>query len=167
MNSRFAFAPVAALALATGLVVTGCADADSSAQRRVFTLRQASPELTQVDANDAGDLGDELVFSAPLTREGRPFGAVLGVLSNVGSDRQGRIAIAEERLAAVVFDLPAGTISVLSLSYYDLGQREMTAGRPVVRAIVGGTGRYIGARGEVRTLRRPDGTYQHILTLLD
>ena len=58
-------------------------------------------------------------------------------------------------------------VSVFSLSYYDPGQREMKTSRPVVRAVVGGTGDYIGARGEVRTEHLPDGTYEHVFTLLD
>jgi hypothetical protein len=33
-------------------------------------------------------------------------------------------------------------------------------------AVVGGTGKYIGARGQMVTTRRDDGTYRHVLTLL-
>ena len=44
---------------------------------------------------------------------------------------------------------------------------EMVPGEPQVRAITGGTGTFIGARGEISTVRNEDGTYVHVLTLLN
>ena len=43
----------------------------------------------------------------------------------------------------------------------------MTIDLPQVRAVVGGTGHYIGARGQMLTTRRGQGHYEHNITLID
>jgi len=43
----------------------------------------------------------------------------------------------------------------------------MAQDAPQLRAVVGGTGRFIGARGQVLTTRRDAGHYEHSFTLLD
>jgi len=43
---------------------------------------------------------------------------------------------------------------------------EFEAGQPVVRAILGGTGKYIGARGQLASTRNADGSYTQTFTLL-
>ena len=59
----------------------------------------------------------------------------------------------QERLLIAVFDLPQGQISVLGVSDYREGDLLLPAGEPVTRAIVGGTGAYVGVDGEVTTVR--------------
>ena len=44
---------------------------------------------------------------------------------------------------------------------------EMAHGNEQVRAVIGGTGTFIGARGEVVTVRHEGGTYDHHFVLLD
>jgi hypothetical protein len=43
---------------------------------------------------------------------------------------------------------------------------EFDAGQPVVRAILGGTGKYMGARGQLTSTRNADGSYTQVFTLL-
>jgi hypothetical protein len=43
----------------------------------------------------------------------------------------------------------------------------MTSGVPRLRAVIGGTGRFIGARGQMSTLRKDTGHYLHTITLVD
>ena len=38
---------------------------------------------------------------------------------------------------------------------------------PQVRAVIGGTGKYIGASGQVTTIRNQNGSYVHTVELLD
>ena len=38
---------------------------------------------------------------------------------------------------------------------------------PQVRAVIGGTGDYMGARGQLTTTRNEDGTYEHLIELMD
>jgi hypothetical protein len=37
---------------------------------------------------------------------------------------------------------------------------------PIVRAILGGTGKYMGARGQLASTRNADGSYTQVFTLL-
>jgi len=43
---------------------------------------------------------------------------------------------------------------------------EFDAGQPVVRAILGGTGKYMAARGQLTSTRNADGSYTQVFTLL-
>jgi len=43
---------------------------------------------------------------------------------------------------------------------------EFDPGQPVVRAILGGTGKYMGARGQLASTRNADGSYTQVFTLL-
>ena len=43
---------------------------------------------------------------------------------------------------------------------------EFDASQPVVRAVLGGTGKYMGARGQVASTRNADGSYTQTFTLL-
>jgi hypothetical protein len=43
---------------------------------------------------------------------------------------------------------------------------EFDAGQPVVRAILGGTDKYMAARGELTSRRNADGSYTQVFTLL-
>lgn len=37
---------------------------------------------------------------------------------------------------------------------------------PQIRAVIGGTGDYMGARGQLTTTRNEDGTYEHLIELM-
>ena len=50
---------------------------------------------------------------------------------------------------------------------YPADQAEMAPDSPHVRAVIGGTGRFIGARGQMVTTRREAGHYEHTFTLVD
>ena len=59
-------------------------------------------------------------------------------------------------------------LSVQARVKQDRGEAvEMTPSAPQLRAVVGGTGSYMGARGQVATTHDADGTYRHEFTLLD
>jgi hypothetical protein len=49
---------------------------------------------------------------------------------------------------------------------YSPSAPEFDAGRSVVRPVLGGTGKYMGARGEVSSRRNADGSYPQVFTLL-
>jgi hypothetical protein len=46
---------------------------------------------------------------------------------------------------------------------YPKGEQQMDIGIAQKRAVVGGTGKYKGIKGEVTTTRNEDGTYKHVL----
>lgn len=150
----------AALALLAG--ATGCGSSE-----RVLTLtQQPDPvKLVTVDANQAGHAGDVYVFEGPVLKDGRVFGAMVGTLTRLGPGLPDWHSEREERLITAVFDLEDGEISIEGVSYY-APDAKLRMDQPEVRAVVGGTGAYIGARGEVTTTHNADGSYTHVIRLL-
>jgi hypothetical protein len=51
------------------------------------------------------------------------------------------------------------TLKLLDLGPPGNSPGEFDAGQPVVRAILGGTGKYMGARGQLASTRNADGSY--------
>lgn len=94
---------------------------------------------------------------------GKPVGTfhvvITSVLESAGVE-------AEKRMRDVVFYLGDGQIVASGMGLYPKTEPYLVASVPHRIAIVGGTGKYLGARGEVTTTRRADGTYRHVLTLL-
>lgn len=81
------------------------------------------------------------------------------------SGATGRDAL-EERFGTLVFRFnDIDTIVVSGSSVYPPAEAEMSADAPQFRAVLGGTGAYVAATGEVETVRNADGTYSHRFTL--
>jgi hypothetical protein len=57
-------------------------------------------------------------------------------------------------------------IIALGVHDYSPTAAEFDAGRSVVRAVLGGTGKYMGARGQLASTRNADGSYNQVFTLL-
>lgn len=144
------------------IVLAGCASSSTS-----LTLTQAPDAviLTPMDVNANGDAGDVTVFETPILKDGEPFGVLHGTMTKVSALEEGERTDREERMLAAVFDLPDGQISVMGISYYVPDATLLEDGKPVVRAIVGGTGAYLGVKGEVATTRNADNSYTHELTI--
>ena len=69
----------------------------------------------------------------------------------------------------MVFDFGEGnTIVVGGKSIYpNIDKSEIVENQPQLRAIIGGTGSFIGARGQISTKRNDDGTYEHLVELVE
>jgi hypothetical protein len=148
--------------VATVPVATG-ASAQSSAVTR-FTLNQAKPTLFTYD-NLPGEIpGKKTYFAARLTKpSGEAYGLLTGSISTVApvTGNPG-----EARLRTLIFTLPGGQIVAEGNSLYPQGLVEINPNTSIVIAVIGGTGSYLGARGQVATSRNVDGTYTHRFTLL-
>ena len=132
-----------------------------------LTIEQAPPTLVSIPAGDEGDVseGDILAFVADATAEDGRTGTIRGLLITV--DVPDATDVLEDRIGHIVFDLGDGdSLVVAGASVYVSGDEEMTPETPQMRAVIGGTGIYIGARGEVETTRHEDGSYTHVITLL-
>lgn len=163
MRRRVTLGITISTAVLGALVLAGC-----SSSQTTLVLTQVSGddvELNALDLNPSGDAGDLTTFEAPITKEGQPYGSLMGTMTKVGSLGAGLNTEREERMLTAVFDLPEGQISVLGVSYYEEGDLLLPAGEPVTRAIVGGTGAYVGIDGEVTTVRNEDGSYTHTLRI--
>jgi hypothetical protein len=151
--------------LPTGFGEVAVADDDDVTE---LTLIQEAPELTQVDLGESGaSHGDLLMFEAALLGEDGQNGTLTGFLLTADlPDDDGEVL--EERIGSLVFHLDGeNSIVVHGGSVYPDGGVEMKAGNGQIRAVIGGTGKYIGARGQVTTTRNDDQTYEHRFELLD
>lgn len=138
-----------------------------AAERTVLKVRQEAPVLVTVDVGNAGSShGDLLAFEAAIAREDGTAGILRGMLTTVdipdGDD------LLEDRVGQLVFDLGDGDMLVVAgSSVYPPGSVEMAADTAQIRAVIGGTGDFIGARGQLTTVRAEDGHYDHTFELLD
>lgn len=133
-----------------------------------FSVTQEKPELVHIDLGKEGaSHGDMLAFEAGFTTPDGKKGTMNGLITTVGvPDGAGDKFF--DRLADIVLDFgDANTLVIAGRSVYAVGAGEMVVDAPQVRAIVGGTGRFIGARGQMTTTRRDAGHYEHRIELVD
>jgi len=156
--------------LAIASLATACVGAvvPTEASARSFTIKQAVPHLTTVDLREAGaSHGDMLAFEAAITGEDGTTGTLSGILVTVDlPDASGDLL--EDRIGHLTFDLGGGnSLVVAGKSVYPDQGVEMSANTPQLRAVIGGTGTFVGARGQVTTTRNGDGSYTHSFELVE
>ena len=134
----------------------------------VFLVRQEPPVLAHADLATAGaSHGDMMAFQAKITTEDGTPGTLNGLLIMVDI-ADGALDPLEERIGQLVFDFGNGdSILAGGQSVYPGTDHEMSADAPQLRAITGGTGTYMGARGQITTTRNTDGSYEHMFELMD
>lgn len=158
MKSIFAIAFIAC-----PLALTGA----SAQAAETFHIVQEKPELVHVDMGKKGaSHGDFLAFEASFTTEDGKKGIMSGIIITVDiPERDGEFY---DRVVNIALDFgDIDTLVVGGHSVYASGDGEMVVDAPQVRAITGGTGRFIGARGQITTTRRDTGHYDHKIELVD
>ncbi|MDP4803769.1 MAG: hypothetical protein NWR45_02320 [Candidatus Nanopelagicales bacterium] len=158
---------VAATALAAGAVIPLAPMAVAAPSVTTIVLTQSVPVIVHDEGSDAKSArGDLTFFESKLTKAGKSFGTLSGVLEAHDVVADG--ANLETRLRTLVFELPKGQIVAAGASTYETGPDfvPLKAGNRVVIAITGGTGAYLGASGELVTTRNADGTYRQVLRLI-
>ena len=126
--------------------------------------------MSLLDLGATGNsLGDVYHFSAPLHSErgGRVTGEVVGskTLVKMRTDANPNV---ERRATLMFFTFAEGKDQIIALGAADYSSSipEFDAGQPVIRPVLGGTGKYMGARGQVTRMRNSDGSYTQVFTLL-
>ena len=152
---------VAALALVGLVAVPASAD-------QTFSILQELPAITHVDIGAEGSShGDVMAFEAEFTADDGTSGEMHGVIITV-SIPIGENELFLDRIAQIVVNFGnTDTLVIAGTAAYPNGQAEMAPDSPHVRAVIGGTGRFIGARGQMVTTRRDAGHYEHTFTLVD
>jgi len=125
----------------------------SKSDIETFTVIQAQPMIKHIDLGAAGrSHGDMLAFEAPFTTENGAKGVMSGIITVALSGDVGGEHF--DRVGNIVLDFGGVDSLVLAgKSLYGTGEGEMTKYTPQVCAVTGGTGRYIGARGQITTTR--------------
>jgi hypothetical protein len=134
-----------------------------------LVLIQDPPSLRAADGGSPGvSVGDTLFYEAHITGEHGESGMLTGVLmsADVADPETGDLDA--DRLGQLSYDLGNGnTLLAIGETVYRAENVEISANVPQLRAVVGGTGSFMGARGQVMTTRNPDGSYRHEFTLID
>jgi hypothetical protein len=159
----------ALVALPLGLGACGDSDTESSTKSPAaaiadFELQSAAPVISSVDVGATGpSVGDTEVFTAAISKDGQAFGTLVGtklLLELGGQDSiPSGLGLFQNQLT---FRLPGGDIAVVGLQQFPLDTSDTAAFAEMaktatVRVISGGTGDYVGARGELTSVPQPNG----------
>jgi hypothetical protein len=148
-----------ALIGAAVLVNTGCGGGGGGETLSIVAPAKGLHQAT-VDLGPKGTSGGDLyVFDGPLldSDEGEMVGHVYGTQTSIAQDSD-----SETVQAMISYDLGDGDrITVGGIGEYPRGDKNLIENQKFERPILGGTGRYAGARGVVTTVRRADGSYAH------
>jgi len=157
------------LVVAVAIVALTLAGCSSKPGTTTFTLQSSKAHLERLPVGPSGHaMGDLVAFVAPVTRDGKPDGTLSGTLVTVDMPGDG---IGEEsfesRISTIVIRFgPTDCITLSGSAVYPTTASEMVKSAPQVRAITGGTGAYMGARGQVTTTHNADGSYNYVVELL-
>jgi len=161
---------IALAALLASTLMAACDLRSTNHSSETLTVYQDAPTLSLLDLGPPGrSPGDVHHFFAPLhSSPGGPVtGEVFGTktLVKLATDANPNL---EQRttLLSFTFGDRQDQIIVLGVVDYTPTGAEFNAGQPVVRAILGGTGKYMGARGQLISTRNADGSYTQVFTLL-
>ena len=164
---RLKLMAMAALIASTSLASCG---RHSNPSTETFTVYEDAPKMSLLDLGAPGNsLGDVYHFSAPLHSErgGPVTGELIGSKTLVKVATEANSSL--ERRATLMFFTFADRkdqITVFGVADYSPSAPEFEAGQPAVRAVLGGTGKYMGARGQLSSTRNTDGSYTQVFTLV-
>ena len=107
--------------------------------------------------------GDVMAYEGTITG---PDGLV-GVIAGVQHTARQHDETHWDRVVSATFSFAGGdSITVHGLIRNGTDPTSSQSGDRYVRAVVGGTGQFLGANGQVESVRKDDGSYTHTLTLL-
>ena len=171
MNVSFGLAALA-IAGTIGFALGGASvlpAAQAEQHTRTVVLTQQPPTLHPIDLHIEGaSVADMVLYEATIAGEQGESGMLTGFLITADVPDAETSDPHQDRLGQLSFDLGNGTSLVVAGEAIYRGEDvEMTANAEQLRAVVGGTGDFMGARGQVATTRNDDGSYRHEFTLLD
>jgi hypothetical protein len=162
---------MAALAALLALaLMPACGLRSTNSSTETLTVYQDAPKMKVLDLGEPGNSpGDVYHFFAPL--HSSPGGPVIGEV--FGSKTLVKLATEanpdlEQRatLLSFTFSDRQDQIIALGVADYSPTAGEFNPSQPRARAILGGTGKYMGARGQLTSTRNADGSYTQVFTLL-
>lgn len=151
-------------------LITACGAHSNSPSTETFTIYEDAPKMSLLDLGAPGNsLGDVYHFSAGLHSErgGPVTGELIGskTLVKLPTDTNPNL---ERRATLMFFTFGDGKDQIIAFGAADYSPStpEFGAGQSAVRPVLGGTGKYMGARGQVTSTRNADGSYTQVFTLL-
>jgi hypothetical protein len=157
-------------ALVASTLMAACGLRSTNLSTETLTVYQDAPNMKLLDLGEPGNSpGDVYHFFAPLhSKAGGPVtGEVLGskTLIKLATDNNPN---SEDRATLLFFTFGGhqDQIVVFGITEYSPTAGEFAAGKSIVRPILGGTGKYMGVRGQLTSTRNADGSYTQAFTLL-
>jgi hypothetical protein len=130
-------------------------------------LHQELPKIVNLDLGIEGNShGDLMAFDSVFTNDKGMKGMLSGYITTI--DIPNETKIFDDRMVQMAFDFgDSNTIVIGGKTVYPnfLGA-EFAKLIPQTRAVIGGTGTYMGARGQLTSTRNNDGTYEHLIELM-
>lgn len=134
---------------------------------KVFVIEQQSPEVNLIDHGEEGpSQADHLLFVAKITDHEGNNGTLVGQLTTIKTGHKVDDSAVDLKTGQLVFDFADYELVVMGNTHYGLNAQEMNHQHHQSRSVVGGSGTMKGARGQVTTVRNPDGSYTHTFELL-
>lgn len=127
-----------------------------------FTLDQEVPEIHTY--GDEGEIATTVFGAKLFKKSGKLAGDLSGTITDYRPSDSGEFR--EVRRRYLVFNLKKGQIVATGNSLYPSDSEEIVKASTILIPVVGGTRKYIGAHGQVRSTRNPNGTYTHEFKLI-
>jgi hypothetical protein len=158
------------VALIASVLIVACDQHSTRPATETLTVYEDTPKMSLLDLGAPGNsLGDVHHFSAPLHSErgGPVTGEVIGskTVVKLATDANPNL---ERRATLMFFTFADRNDQIIAFGVADYlpSAPEFDAGKPALRAILGGTGKYMGARGQLASTRNADGSYTQMFTLV-
>lgn len=137
------------------------------AETTITVTHGKTPDPTYLDLGAAGDsVGDQRIWEFPgKTADGAPV-VMDWVMTTTGLPDVA--AGLESRMTTAVFSIGDRTgdrILVQGIGMYPTKGSTVKVDATLERAIIGGTGKYAGAKGTAVTTHLDDGTWRHVLNI--
>jgi hypothetical protein len=152
---------VGALVISVGIVSPA-----NAATNKIVVIQEAPVLKHNEEIVEIGQHGSILYFEAQLRSiSDKRLGVLTGQTSVIDVSPEADKVIVRYR--ELVFAFAGGQIVALGTSIYAArGTTNFSNNNAAVTiAVVGGTGKYRSAQGEVNTTKRADGSYRHIIVL--
>lgn len=162
-SSRRSTAATAATAALLAAAAALPAAASAADRADVLRLTTRNIVVTPVDLGAPGKSpGDMYAYSGDVHRGGKRVGSLYG--SHIALGVEGDREIVQ---GLITFRMGRDEIMAAGLAQYPADSQSGTViDEPFRRPIIGGTGRYAGARGTLTTVRRNDGSYRQTFRLV-
>jgi len=161
---------IATAALLASILIGACGLRSTNPSTETLTVYEDPRTLKLLDLGTPGNSpGDVYHFFASLhsSPRGPVTGEVFGskTLIKMATDANPNL---ETRATVLFFTFANRQDQIVALGAFDYPATagEFEAGQPVLRAVLGGTGKYMGARGQLTSTRNADGSYMQVFTLL-
>ena len=157
---------ILATAISALVVTTGIVTPANAATNKIVIIQEPPVIKQNEEVVELGQTGSTLYFGARLSSaNNKKIGVLTGQTTVISLTSE--VGEATVRYRELVFALAGGQIVALGTSIY--ASKDTTnfnnGNAPVRIAIVGGTGKYRSAQGEVITTKRADGGYRHVVIL--